>query len=59
MQNFLIFREKQTEFLKFKIHFAKISYKEFLIKKMIFAKTQVKDLKIPIAITVLVTANDF
>ena len=33
MQNFLILRELQTEFLKFKIHFAKISYKEFLIKK--------------------------
>ena len=31
MQNFLILRELQTEFLKFKIHFAKISYKEFLI----------------------------
>ena len=34
MQNFLILRELQTEFLKFKIHFAKISYKEFLIKKL-------------------------
>ena len=33
MQNFLILRELQTEFLKFKIHFAKISYKEYLIKK--------------------------
>ena len=33
MQNFLILRELQTEFLKFKTHFAKISYKEFLIKK--------------------------
>ena len=33
MQNFLILRELQTEFLKFKIHFAKISYKEFLIIK--------------------------
>ena len=33
MQNFLILGELQTEFLKFKIHFAKISYKEFLIKK--------------------------
>ena len=33
MQNFLILQELQTEFLKFKIHFAKISYKEFLIKK--------------------------
>ena len=33
MQNFFILRELQTEFLKFKIHFAKISYKEFLIKK--------------------------
>ena len=33
MQNFLILRELQTEFLKFKIHFAKVSYKEFLIKK--------------------------
>ena len=34
MQNFLILRELQTEFLKFKIHFAKISFKEFLIKKL-------------------------
>ena len=34
MQNFLILQELQTEFLKFKIHFAKISYKEFLIKNM-------------------------
>ena len=33
MQNFLILRELQTEFLKIKIHFAKISYKEVLIKK--------------------------
>ena len=33
MQNFLILQELQTEFLKFKINFAKISYKEFLIKK--------------------------
>ena len=33
MQNFLILRELQTEFLKFKIYFAKISYKEFLMKK--------------------------
>ena len=28
MQNFLILRELQTEFLKFKTHFAKISYKK-------------------------------
>ena len=32
--NFLILRELHTEFLKFKIHFAKISYIEFLIKKL-------------------------